>query len=203
MQFTGGGFAGMAQPSVRAKAMIDQNQQRVWDEVRRSSAAIGGAIGAPVAVPATGATSYARVMSSAPVQEKVASVANPVVRSYERVIGELKQRNAVGVVVAVGGQIIWADVFASTSLLQRYWPKLARSYATEALVTRAAGGSVTPAEAEKFLASIGGTHEVIDVQPGLYRHTEITGQGFMAFELTSLLPNTGFDLHLAKMAEER
>jgi hypothetical protein len=29
----------------------------------------------------------------------------------------------------------------------------------------------------------------------------MTGDGFKAFELTSLLPKTGFDLHLAKMAE--
>jgi hypothetical protein len=35
----------------------------------------------------------------------------------------------------------------------------------------------------------------------LYRHTEITGEDFRAFELTSLLPKTGFDLHVAKMAE--
>jgi hypothetical protein len=41
----------------------------------------------------------------------------------------------------------------------------------------------------------------VDSEPGLYRHTEITGDSFRVFELTSLLPNTGFDLHLAKMAE--
>ena len=44
---------------------------------------------------------------------------------------------AVGVVAAVNGEIIWADIFASPALLQKYWPKLVRSYAAEAMVTRA------------------------------------------------------------------
>ena len=32
-------------------------------------------------------------------------------------------------------------------------------------------------------------------------HTQVNGDGFKAFELTSLLPKTGFDVHVAKMAE--
>jgi hypothetical protein len=35
----------------------------------------------------------------------------------------------------------------------------------------------------------------------VYRQSEITGNGFKVFELTSLLPKTGFAVHLAKMAE--
>jgi hypothetical protein len=46
-----------------------------------------------------------------------------------------------------------------------------------------------------------GKREVVENEPGLYRHTEISGDGFKVFELASLLPGTGFDLHLAKMAE--
>jgi hypothetical protein len=46
-----------------------------------------------------------------------------------------------------------------------------------------------------------GRRETVETEPGLYRHTEITGNGFKAFELTSLLPKTDFNLHVAKMAE--
>jgi len=46
-----------------------------------------------------------------------------------------------------------------------------------------------------------GRHETVNSEPGVYRHTEISGDGFRAFELTSLLPKTGFDVHVAKMAE--
>lgn len=45
-----------------------------------------------------------------------------------------------------------------------------------------------------------GHRETIENEPGLYRHSEISGDGYKVFELTSLLPRTGFDLHIAKMA---
>jgi len=106
-----------------------------------------------------------------------------------------------GVSVAVNGQIVWADLFASTSLLEKYWPKLVRSYAAEAVVTRTTNREVDTKQAQEFLSHIDGRHETVDSEPGLYRHTEIAGDGFRAFELTSLLPKTGFDLHIAKMAE--
>ena len=196
-----GGF--MAQPSVRGSAMAAKNQQQVWDEVRRSNqeavAVTSPSTGSPGIL--TGTTSYARVMGDATVQSQVDKIAAPISQNYNDVLRDLRERNAVGVVVAVGGKIIWADLFASAALLQRYWPKLVRSYAAEALVSRASkGGTVGVAEADRFLRELAGTHEVTDSQPGVYRHTEVTGAGFRVFELTSLLPGTGFDLHLAKMS---
>jgi len=41
----------------------------------------------------------------------------------------------------------------------------------------------------------------VESEPGVYRRTEIDGAGFRVFELASLLPGTGFDVHLAKMTE--
>ena len=41
----------------------------------------------------------------------------------------------------------------------------------------------------------------VESEPGLYRQTELTGDGFRVFELTSLLPKTGFNLHVAKAVE--
>ena len=142
-----------------------------------------------------------RVMDNKEVQKKVDSVAEPVQRNYESVIRQLREKNAVGVVVAVNGEVVWADLFASTQLLQKYWPKLVRSYATEAVVTRAKGGEASAKEAQKFLDNLQGRHETADTEPGVYRQTEITGDGFKVFELTSLLPKTGFAVHVAKMAE--
>ena len=113
----------------------------------------------------------------------------------------MRDKNAVGVVVAVNGEIIWADIFASTNLLEKYWPKLVRSYAAEAIVTKTASHDIGVKSAQEFLENVEGRRETVESEPGLYRHTEITGDGFKAFELTSLLPKTGFDLHVAKMAE--
>jgi hypothetical protein len=146
-------------------------------------------------------SSYAAVMENQDVKEKVDEIAAPIEHNYESLIKQLRDRKAVGVVVAVNGRIIWADVFASTELLEKYWPKLVRSYASEAVVSRAKGGEASLAQAEAFLGDMQGRRETIESEPGVYRHTEINGDGFKAFALASLLPKTGFDVHVAKMAE--
>ena len=191
----------LAAPAVRSKAMAAKDQQQVWDSVRTSQSSMAVTVEATGAAPAVNATtSYARVMDNKEVQKQVDAVAAPVQRNYESVIRQLRDKNAVGVVVAVNGEIVWADIFASTHLLQKYWPKLVRSYATEAVVTRAKGGEASLKDAQKFLDDLQGRHETAETEPGIYRQTEITGDGFKVFELTSLLPKTGFAVHVAKMA---
>lgn len=195
----------LASPVVRSKAMAAKDQQQVWDSVRSSqramseTVAVAGAPSASAEVNQT--TSYARVMDNKEVQKQVDAVAAPVERNYESVIRQLRDKNAVGVVVAVNGEIVWADIFASTQLLQKYWPKLIRSYATEAVVTRAKGGQVALRDAEKFLDNLEARHETADTEPGVYRQSEGTGNGYKVFELTSLLPKTSFPVHIAKMAD--
>ncbi len=202
-EFSGGGVVGglLAAPGVRGSAMAAKNQQQVWDNVGKSKEALAVMVPAPAAAEVNSTTSYARVMDNKEVQKKVDSVAEPVQRNYESVIHQLRDKNAVGVVVAVNGELVWADLFASTQLLQKYWPKLVRSYATEAVITRAKGAEVTAKQAQKFLDDLQGRHETADTEPGVYRQTEITGDGFKVFELISLLPKTGFPLHVAKMAD--
>ena len=140
-------------------------------------------------------------MDNKAVRKQVDSIAVPIENSYRGLMKQLRDQNALGVVVAVNGEIIWADIFASTSLLEKYWPKLVRSYAAEAVVTKTKDREVDVKSAQEFLDNMEGRHETVESEPGLYRHTEIAGDGFKAFELTSLLPKTGFDLHVAKMAE--
>src|SRR5215469_3343371 len=194
----------MVQPSVRARAMADKSQPGVWDEVSRQKEALVARV-APATPSAAagigGVTSYAKVNENEDVRKYIDSVAKPLEQSYQGLIHQLRDRNAVGLVVAVNGRIIWADIFASTDLLSKYWPKLVRSYAAEAVITRAKEMDVTAKQADAFLADMEGRREMIESEPGIYRHTEVTGDGFKAFALTSLLPKTGFDLHVAKMAE--
>lgn len=196
----------MAQPSVRAKAMGDKDQSQVWAEVKKQQQAMV-TVEVSAAAPTVSTeeirstSSYARVMENQDVKEKVDEIARPIQQNYESLIRQLRDRKAVGVVVAVNGHIIWADVFASPELLEKYWPKLVRSYASEAVVSRAKGAEVSPAQAEAFLGDMEGRRETIESEPGVYRHAEVNGDGFKAFTLTSLLPKTGFDVHVAKMAE--
>jgi len=191
----------MAQPGVRSKAMADQNQAMVWSEVRKAQGTMAAAVPAPAASGVTETSSYARVMQNDAVKEKVSAVAEPIQRGYESVIKQLRDRNAVGVVAAVNGEVVWADIFASTGLLEKYWPKLVRSYAAESIGGKAKSADVDVKAAQKFVDDLEGRHEVTESETGLYSHTEVTGDGFKAFELTSLLPKTGFAVHIAKMAE--
>jgi hypothetical protein len=193
--------APMAAPAVRAKAMADKDQEKVWSEVRSAQAGMAAKLPAPAAAEVGGTTSYAKVMQNEEVKERVDAVAAPIQHDYQSLIKQLRDRHAVGVVVAVNGEIIWADIFASTSLLEKYWPKLVRSYAAEAFVSRVRDREADLKSAQQFLDEFEGRRETVETEPGLYRHTEITGDSFKAFELTSLLPKTGFDLHVAKMTE--
>jgi len=198
-------MAMMAQPSVRAKAMADKDQGQVWAEVRKQQAAMETvevtAAAPEVATEIAQTSSYAKVNENAEVRKQVDAVAKPIEQNYQSLIRQLRDRNAVGVVVAVNGRIIWADVFASTDLLEKYWPKLVWSYASEAVVTRAKEVEVGVSQAQAFLGDMEGRRQMIESEPGIYRHTEVTGDGFKAFSLTSLLPKTGFDVHVAKMAD--
>lgn len=194
----------MAQPSVRAKAMANKDQQAVWDAVKKQKEEVTVEVSAASPTLQTEmaqVSSYAKVNENAEVRKQVDEIVKPIEQNYSSLIHQLRDRNAVGVVVAVNGRIIWADIFASSDLLTKYWPKLVRSYASEAYVTRAKEMEVSVNQAQNFLGDMEGRRETIESEPGIYRHTEITGDGFKAFALTSLLPKTGFEVHVAKMAE--
>jgi hypothetical protein len=197
----------MAQPSVRAKAMGDKDQSQVWAEVKKQQQSMSVEVteaspSSPIAANQLNTTSsYAVVMENKDVKQEVDKIAKPIEQNYQSLIKQLRDRKAVGVVVAVNGRVIWYDVFASTELLEKYWPKLVRSYASEAVVTHVKGARATMAQAESFLTDMDGRKETIESEPGVFRHTEVNGNGFKVFALTSLLPKTGFDVHVAKMAE--
>lgn len=200
----------MAQPSVRKKAMVDADQQKVWDEVRtaRSGMAmkaappmIAGHEASPVMQELNGTTSYAKTIENSAVKQQMDSITAPMQKSYESVIKQLRNQNAVGVVVAVKGRIVWADIFASNALLDKYWPKLLQSYAAESLTAPGRSGEANMKDAQRFLDDWQARHETVDSEPGLYRQRELVGDRFRAFELTSLLARANFDLHVSKMAE--
>src|SRR5437016_6106536 len=125
----------MLQPSVRKNAMADKSQQQVWDGVSkaktnmednlRAAAPASGSSGGQeysYAVRELGETSsYAKARANKIMQKQVESITEPMQKSYESVIKQLRNQNAVGVVVAVKGRIVWADMFASGALLGKYW----------------------------------------------------------------------------------
>jgi len=184
----------MVQPAVRERAMVEQDQQQVWNSVHGAIAGMASAAAPPSsAAPiegfrrgagmplAFGTTSYAKVMEDPAVSRKV------------------DEEHAVGVVVAVRGEIVWADLFASTDLLSRYWTKLIRSYAAESLTDSGDHPAPTVADAQRFLASPTSGTEDSTGEVGVYRYRELKSDGAETFVLESLLPNTDYDVHISKM----
>jgi hypothetical protein len=204
-QFGSAGAVGesfMVQPEVRKQAMAEQNQAEVWNAVGKSIHAMAGAANSAsiAGPPPPPTTSYAREMQSAPVQKTVDKTAAPLLGSAENLRAKLRQEQAVGVVVAVRGKIIWADLFADTDMLEKYWTKLIRSYAAEAVTGPESGGKRPGmADAERFLQLATTGHETSEGETGIYQYSEIRSGGVDSFVLQALLPDTGFAVHISKI----
>jgi len=194
----------MVQPTVREEAMVARDQQQVWNSVHGSIAAVAAAPaplrgGPMLAAPPPSTTSYAKAMQSEEFTAKVDDAAAPLMKSREAIMGQLKNEGAVGVVVAVRGEIVWADLFSSTDLLARYWTKLVRSYAAESLTPGETHPAPTVADAQRFLQSPAAGTETSEGTVGVYRYRELKSGGTATFTLESLLPDAKYDVHISKL----
>jgi hypothetical protein len=151
-----------------------------------------------------GTTSYAKTMEMDAVVQKVDAAAPELTKAREQVLVQLKQENAIGVVVAVRGEIIWADLFADHGLLARYWVKLVRSYAAEGLTT--VGGhtaEATVAQAQRFLDAPMRGEGKSQGEVGVYRTLESQAGTTDQFVLESLLPGLHEEVHVSRVKVNR
>ncbi len=192
----------MAHPEVRKQAQMHKSQQGVWDSVARS--AVAAAAPSPT-------SDYAEVLNSPRARLEWGKVASSIQTDYER---ELRQqlggRDAVGVVVAINGELVWSDVFSSASLFRKYWPKLLRSYVVEAQSRRGQSDRApwhvkkdapSREEARAFLLQDRG-RVAVKMEPGAYRRTEISAPDYqlVALEALGKSEEEGLLLHYNKMA---
>jgi hypothetical protein len=191
--------AQMVQPSVRTSAMAERNQNQVWANVRASNAKMANNLSSAEAASVAGTSSYAKVFASVPVAKMVSAYGGA--ESEQAILRDLRSKGAVGVVVAVDGRVLWADAFASTELLSKYWSKLMRSYVAEAMTSASKGTAADIHEAEVYINVLTGGREIVETEPEVYRRTDITGDGFRVFELMALLPKTGFNVHITKIRQ--
>ncbi len=213
----------MVHPSVREKAAVAQDQSEVWAAVRNGTTAdmsrgagsgSGGGIsagnGAPAAAPPlsrevlgsvaqsvapTG--SYVKLYGSERVSGSVENFASEVSRRFNRAAASWKGEHVIGVVVAYGGEVAWSDVFASSQLFERYWPKLLRSYVVEALARPETKERASLDDARDFLRQSKG-HERAESEPGVYRWIERSENRQTEIELIALAPKT-LTLHWMKV----
>jgi hypothetical protein len=146
-----------------------------------------------------GTTSYAKAMQNEAVSKAVDKETAGMAASREQALATLRQEHAVGVVVAVRGEVIWADIFSDTGLLTKYWTKLVRSYAAEGLGGAGSHGTATMAEAQRFLDTPMQGTEQSEGEVGVYRNREVKSGGTDLFTLEALLPGTGYDVHVSRV----
>jgi hypothetical protein len=110
--------AGVVTKDVRLAVQGEMNQDKVWDEVAKANGKSG-------AKPGSGAftANYG--------EKEIAEKLNPYLDALEQPVAE--SHNVIGVIVAVAGKPHSIDVFESTPLFQKLWPKLLKSYALDAL----------------------------------------------------------------------
>lgn len=196
----------MAHPELRKETMVAQDQRKVWDEVAQSRAAmetvvVGGGVGAGagsgvntgvIAGGPGGTSSYAATAKASPVESRIAQDSSAFLPKLPD--------DALGMVVAVNGRVVWADLFPSAALFRRYRAKLVQSYLVESY--RPAGNAAEKApsieEARAFLRPVDGRQN-IEVEPGLYRLVRSEAEGLVSYELESLGENGGRRLHFARM----
>jgi hypothetical protein len=211
---TGSRFAAaqmMVHPSVREKAAVEQDQQQVWAAVRSGRApdtaegrSSGGApaslsprVLAELASAAAPTGSYVKLYGSPRVSGSVENFAAEVEKRFEKATANLKGEHVVGVVVAYGGEVAWSDIFASSQLFERYWPKLLRSYVVEALTRPELRERASLSDAREFVAKSSG-HEQVESEPGVYRWIEHTQGHYAEIQLQALAPKT-MTLHWLKV----
>ncbi len=121
---------------VKKAAEETKDQGAVWDKVAEYDA--GLSTPSP-----TGA--FKGVLDDKDVQKKSKKYVDALEKAPQL------SKNTVGVVVAVGDEIITADVFSDAALFKKYWAKLLKSYVLEA-IDKDDDGKISRNAAENFLA---------------------------------------------------
>jgi ARG/rhodanese/phosphatase superfamily protein len=159
----------IALPLVREKAQATKDQSQVWSEVAKAERANG-------------------ISSSTGTLNKVYNdkQVNAKLEAYDKALGpRLVGRNIVGAVVAIGGEIVSADVFANSALFQAYWPKLLKSYALQAVSSGKSGSQrADRASAEAFLSRADAASSSAG-KDGVYKLSERNAAADASFELES------------------
>jgi hypothetical protein len=123
--------------AVRQKAKVSESQSEVWDEIASSQDRLGIASGT-----GTVTANY----EDAEVKKKI--------EEYEKKFENFPEISSttIGVVVTTDDRVICFDLFANAGLLKKYWTKLIRSYAMDAL--HGGKGTLDKDDIERFLEAL-------------------------------------------------
>jgi hypothetical protein len=145
------------------------------------------------AIAQSGTQDYQKIYQQSPIGASVDTFMEEIQRRFARETSGLKGERVIGVVVAFGPEVAWSDVFASSQLLDAYWPKLLRSYVVEAMTRPRVLRPASLDDARDFLRPATG-HIEEESEPGVYRWRKQTEGRLAEIELDALDPKP-FPLH--------
>ena len=152
----------------------DKDQAKVWAEVARQEARAASTVAAGSDTPSTTLSSpgtYGAIVENPRI---VASRADYVKALLPRI---QRNRDAVGLIVAIDGEITAADVYGSARLFHKLARKLLESYAQEAvLVGQSAAVAPSLEAARSFLRDLPASSSEEKVTDSVYRTTRTSDQ---------------------------
>ena len=147
----------IAAPSVRYAMQVVGEQQPVWDSVAVATSHFGAA---------TESGTYSGLLRSNDAQVALTHYTDALVLP----MGTAAHGQAQGVVVAINGKIVCADLYRSPALFAQLWPSLLRSYAMQAAMVSQPGASDSPTSSAALHWLSG-----LDSAPGQQsRHADLT-----------------------------
>ncbi len=186
-----GAYGGnVANPAVRGTAQSKADQSAVWSSVDHSNKSLG-------TVNSTG------TLREAMVSKKVQTD----ISGYVKEIESKMPTDACGAIVAIGGKLVWVDVFPTApGLFGKYWPKLLRSYALDALGSVGAAKDqkmlpLTIERAEAFLADREGK-ATFEGQEKNFKLRRTENSAHVIYDLIDLGPQPDALLHTCKMLKK-
>lgn len=132
----------------------EKSQTRVWEEVAKADAKATDAVRTvDVAyAPPPGAATLSSTGTYNAIVENPALQGNRTTLVKALLPHVQKDKSAIGIAVAINGEVVSADVYASPALFQKLSRKLLDSYATEAMLSREAGTSAAAPGKDAVLA---------------------------------------------------
>jgi hypothetical protein len=138
----------IASNGLKVAARAQVSQQEVWSNVTKTQVMLGGNLKANVA-DARSVTSLQLTLENKKLNEAIDAAVKALSAAPER------EPDVIGCAVAINGKVIGADVYASSALFKKLWPKLLKAAAVEALAERKEGAKFdapTAATVRAFLA---------------------------------------------------
>lgn len=134
----------LASKDIREAAKIAKDQGGVWQKVAEAKQSAEAQFAAPNAT-----SSFNETMDSPQVRKAC--------EAHEKALAGAigKHADAVGVAFAVNGKIEEVNLYPSTALLAKLYPRLVKSYALAAALDKKQARSIAPAEVAAFMKSGG------------------------------------------------